>query len=186
MKYINRKIALSSAILSAILLSGCAQKSQVSNMIIKEERLNIKCNSKLKENLAIETVSGGEETNPLWTSQVANEDFRQALEKSLQIYGLYTSDKNSKYIVSAYLQNLDQPLMGFDMTVIAQVRYQIVERRTNKIIFNQVISTPFTATVSDAFVGVERLRLANEGAIKTNIEELIKKICTLQIDKITL
>ena len=171
---------------SSVFFSGCAQKSQVSNMIVKEERLNIKCHSKLKGNLAIETVNGGQETNPLWTSQVANQDFRQALEKSLQIYGLYTADKNSKYAVSAYLQNLDQPLMGFDMTVIAQVRYQIVERKTNKIIFNQVISTPYTATVSDAFAGVERLRLANEGAIKSNIEELIKKICTLHINKITL
>ena len=152
---------------SSVFFSGCAQKSQVSNMIVKEERLNIKCHSKLKGNLAIETVNGGQETNPLWTSQVANQDFRQALEKSLQIYGLYTADKNSKYAVSAYLQNL-------------------VERKTNKIIFNQVISTPYTATVSDAFAGVERLRLANEGAIKSNIEELIKKICTLHINKITL
>ena len=70
------------------------------------------------------------------------------------------------------------------MTVIVTVHYTIVDER-NKIVFDQTIVTPCTATVGDAFVGVKRVRIASEGAIRSNIGALIEKLNALHVADIT-
>ena len=40
----------------------------------------------------------------------------------------------------------------------------------------ETIDSPCTATMKDAFVGVERLRMANEGAIRTSIQSFFDKL----------
>jgi hypothetical protein len=40
------------------------------------------------------------------------------------------------------------------------------------------VVTPYTANFGDALVAVERLRLANEGAMRENIKEIISRIIT--------
>ena len=46
-------------------------------------------------------------------------------------------------------------------------------------VFDQVVDVPYTANFSDAFYGVERLRLANEGAIRVNIGAFLQRIAAL-------
>ena len=47
--------------------------------------------------------------------------------------------------------------------------------------FEQAITTPYTAKAGDAFPGVERLRLANEGAVRQNITRLIDELARLRV-----
>jgi len=61
--------------------------------------------------------------------------------------------------------------MGFDMTVTMFAEWALVRARTNVEVWKRSIKTTHTATVGDAFVGVTRLRLANEGAAKENIRK---------------
>ena len=42
--------------------------------------------------------------------------------------------------------------------------------------FDQTITEPYTANFSDAFLAVERLRLANEGAMRVNIGTFLKAL----------
>ena len=72
-------------------------------------------------------------------------------------------------------------MMGFDMTVTATVRYSLIERISGREVFSRSIPTPYTAKMGDAFVGSERLKLANEGAVRKNIEELIAELLRLRI-----
>ena len=44
--------------------------------------------------------------------------------------------------------------------------------------WEQTIVSPYTATISDAFIGIERLKLANEGAIRESIKSGIEHIST--------
>ncbi len=66
-----------------------------------------------------------------------------------------------------------QPLAGFDMTVKASVKYTLTDTQTGKKVFDEFVSTSHTATMGDTVIGVQRLRLANQGAIKKNIKALI-------------
>ncbi len=161
-------------------LAGCATPARVDQMTVS---LPIQqTNPALKDSIGISDVTGGRETNPMWTSQVSSDDFRRALEASLQSAGLYSRiGVGSKYQLSADLTRLDQPLMGFDMTVSATVRYSVVDRLSRKEVYSRVIQIPFTARMSDAFMGAERLRLANEGAIKVNIQAFINDMLNLKL-----
>jgi len=42
----------------------------------------------------------------------------------------------------------------------------------------KIIKSPYTVTVGDAFAGIKRLQLANEGSAKENIYKLLKEFQT--------
>ena len=134
---------------------------------------------RLKRNLGVTRVSGGNETNPAWTSEISSEAFLGAVKESLAEQGLLSED--GKYQLEVKMININQPLFGIDMTVTTHVQYSLTDTKSNSIIMDELIVAPHTATMGDAFVGVKRLRLANEGAGKKNIELFLKKLSTLKI-----
>ena len=71
--------------------------------------------------------------------------------------------------------------MGFDMTVGSTVRYSLIETQTRKEVYARVIQISYTAKMSDAFMGSQRLKLANEGAIKANIGSFINDLVALKL-----
>lgn len=166
-------------------LSGCATPARIDQMTAKRiDTSKAAMKTPLNNNLSVKSVSGGESTNPLWVSKVGDEDFRQALEQSLKAAMLLSSDQsNSSYLLSAKLISLDQPLMGFDLRVTATVEYSLQERATGATVFSKSISTPFTATFSDAALAFERLKIANEGAARENIEKVIDELLSLKIPR---
>ncbi len=147
-----------------MLLVGCAAPARVDQMVASGQPTQRVAQSVLRGNVTVSEVNGGRDTNPMWKSNVGGSEFSQALEGS------------------ANLQNLDQPSFGLDMTVTATVNYVVLERASGKEIYQRTISLPYTAKWGDAFMGVERLKLANEGAIKTNITQLIDDLFNLKLD----
>jgi hypothetical protein len=125
-------------------------------------------------------VAGGERTNPLWTSQVDNAPFAAALEESLRTAGLLAERDGARYELKAILVKLDQPLLGLNMTVKSEIRYVLTDR-AGAVVLDEVIAASHTATMGEAFAGVKRLRLANEGSARKNIAELIQRLNTLEV-----
>ena len=125
-----------------------------------------KYSEEIQENLGLGQVSGGKKTNPAWTSEIDNEAFLGAVKESLKSQGLYSD--NGKY--------------GLDLEVTAHVRYILTNVDSGEVIFDDTVITPHTAGVGDAFAAVKRLRLANEGSAKKNIEGLLNKLSDLRID----
>lgn len=172
------------ALSAAIVLVGCAAPARVEQMQVSTS-LAVRTAagaSPLRENVAIRDVTGGKETNPMWISNVSSGDFERALEASLKDAGLWASNRQaSQYQLIVHLEKLDQPFGGFDMTVTASVRYTLVERTSNKTVFERTLATPYTAKLGDAFLGVERLKLANEGAVRSNIQQVIDQLIGLRL-----
>ena len=117
-------------------------------------------------------VSGGKETNPLWTAQVSSEAFKTALEQSLALAG-YMGTGGPAMQVQANLVNLHQPLAGFDLSVTSQVRYTVT--REGRPVFDETVSATGTASMGEAFMAVERLRIANEKSIRENIKAFLTR-----------
>lgn len=139
-------------------------------------------NSKLKNSTFIVSVGGGETTNPLWTSEVGNAEFRGAIEQSLLNHGLLSKNAlSSKYLLKVSLLKVDQPMFGFDLTVTSEVNYLLLRKKINEVVYENSISAPFTATVGDSFLAVERLRLANEGSIRENIKKFLIQLSVLDL-----
>jgi hypothetical protein len=159
-----------------VMLSACASGARTGAMTAEVTPDNIIADSSpVKGAIKVGTVAGGEATNPLWKSEVSNENFRTALEQSLALHTMAAS-KSPGYMLNAELVDLDQPFGGFDMTVTAKVHYTLVRSADGAVAVDELISTPFTATMGDSMLGVERMRLANEGAVRANITTAIAKI----------
>lgn len=172
------------ALCTAGLLVACAAPARVDQMQVNSSlatRTAAK-ESALRDGVSIRDVTGGKETNPMWISNVSSHDFERALEVSLRDAGLWSPNRQvSKYLLVVHLEKLDQPFGGFDMTVTANVRYSLVERASNKAVFERTLASPYTAKLSDAFLGTERLKLANEGAVRSNIQQLIDQLIALKL-----
>lgn len=157
-----------------LLVTACAAPARVGNMVPdKNVNASVKSNSLLSKQVEIKEVSGGKETNPMWTSQVGNKEFEEALKFALLNHNLLAKEEG-RYSLNVQMIQLDQPVFGADFTVTAEVQYTLTDISTNTVVLDEKIVRRFTATMSDSFYGVERLRLANEGAIKTNLTEFIR------------
>ena len=181
MKY--SKLSLVGALLLCTLaLTGCATAARTDAMVASSAVTPIATNAsrKLLGNIAISDVTGGSSTNPLWVSKVGGAEFEKALEASLKSVGFLSENRQSgDYKLVADLREVKQPVIGLDMTVTSRVEYQLIERSTGNSVFRETIAAPYTAKMSDSFLGYERLRIANEGSIRANIERLIQKLAAL-------
>lgn len=79
----------------------------------------------------------------------------------------------AKYSIDANLQDLKQPVFGLTFDVVSTVLYTVTA--DGKQSQFPVVATG-TATTSDAFIGIERLRLANERSIRENIKTFLNML----------
>jgi hypothetical protein len=129
----------------------------------------------LQHAMCVRTVTGGEKTNPLWVSKVDNDGFKTALTSSMTGAGLLADGSGCNYPIDVNLLGLSQPAMGFDMTVTSHVNYKVYGADGAPFLL-QTIDAPYTANFSSAFMGVERLKKANEGAIRESITQFFGKL----------
>jgi hypothetical protein len=163
------------AVGTAVLLNlgGCATSATSQSMTVKPGA-TAPVNPKLKGAVALGDVAGGKDTNPMWTSQVDNAGFKKALQDSLAISGYLATDPSKAfYKVSADLKSLDQPMFGFTFDVKSNVEYKVAGPKGAQ---PYPVTATGSATTSDAFVGVERLRIANERSVMENIKEFINQL----------
>ena len=97
------------------------------------------------------------------------------------IFSKVTTINGAEYLLNVVITNLGQPLAGFDMTVTLTTHWKLSKRDSSQLIWQDFISTKYTATVGDAFAAVKRLRLANEGAARKNIgkgKTIVNPLCS--------
>lgn len=170
----SKLVALSVTVLG-LSLGGCASPAMYENMIVNGTQfIKMEPSQKFYHSVKNVEVTGGKDTNPLWTSQVGSEDFQIALNKSLVQAGILS--EVGPYDMKAHLVSLKQPIIGFSYTVRATVDYLIKDRQTGQILLDEKIESAYTASMSESPIGIIRLRLANEGAIRNNIESLLQKL----------
>ena len=127
--------------------------------------------------IAIAAVGGGEETDPTWTSEVGNGEFREALALSLDRHGVFCPyEALARYRLEVVLVELNQPSRGFTFNVTSYVRYKLTRSADGQVLFDELVSSAGTATIEDAFIGIERLKIANERAIQHNIARFLERL----------
>ncbi len=141
------------------------------------DSLAVADNSPLRGAIEVGDVSGGKKIEPLWKSNVGDEQFKEALVESLKQY-LMETETGGHYTLNAELVKVKQPLAGFNVTVISTVKYTPTDASTGGVAWNKQIEHAYRAKFGDSLYGVTRLKLANEGSIKGNILELIEALKT--------
>ena len=165
------------AVVTAVALVGCASPADPEAMVPQDAKVG-----KTHRGSVDVTVVGGRETNPLLASEVSNEDLQKALTAALTRYGLFSQviqNSSADYRLDVAVVDLKKPIAGFDMTVTAKLMWRLTNTHSQRVLWEDTISTPFKATVGDAFYGVHRLELANEGAIREGIKAGLEHIGTM-------
>jgi hypothetical protein len=161
--------------LITIIMIGCAAPASRDSMSISAtERAQYSTDKPLSKSISVGQVSGGEETNPAWTSEIGNEEFAAALRDSLETSHLLNNQALSKYALDAILIEVDQPMFGFTMSVKTQVQYTLRDKVSDEIVIQETFSASGSATTGDAFVGTKRLKMATERSAQENIKRIIE------------
>ncbi len=174
-------------IAALITLSACAPSVQPEHLVPQSMVLpNHGADSPLHGSIVITKVGGGEEANLLMVPQVGNTELQEALRLSLSQYGfLSASNAAARFRLEVFLIELKQPVSGFAMIVDSFVRYKLIRSRDGKVLYDDIVTASYKATVDDAFFGPERLKLANEGSIRANIAAFLERMNSLKITEST-
>ena len=129
----------------------------------------------LQNAFTVGPVNGGRNTNPLWKSQVSDDNFQAALSQSLSAQSMLASGA-PRYTLNVQLVSLRQPFMSLNTTVTADVHYTVVSAANNKVAFDTEITTPYTAPYLQQPIDIIRLKDANEGAMAANIQALLGQL----------
>ena len=167
-------------------LSACATPARPGHMV-PESALFPSCSpdSPLRNAIAISKVGGGEKTNPLLVSKVGDKELHETLQLSLEQFGfLSTSDVAAPFRLEVFLIELKQP-RGEGLTAIVDsvMRYKLTRSGDDQVVYDDIITASYKATVGDALYGAHRLKLANEGSIRANIAVFLQHLHSLNISK---
>lgn len=172
---------------TAALLAGCGTPSQHLPMTVTPaDALQIRgwVPEALKAQVAVATVQGGMETGRWWGSRVSATALQHALEESLHAVGMRPTSPEPapRFELQAQLVLLEQPTVpALGVTVGTAVRYTLVEKASGRIVYHRRIANTDEAGLGDALVSPsERLRIANERALRGNINLLLRDLVTLQ------
>ena len=156
-------------------LAACAAPADPARMAVTPVVDAAAFPARLHNATCVRSVTGGEDTNPLWISKVGDAEFREALTASLRNSELLASSGACPFPIDANLLGLAQPAMGFDLTVTAHINYKLYNPGGQGILL-ETVSTPYTAHFSEAAIAVIRLQRANEGAIRASIGEFLDRV----------
>lgn len=177
-----RKIIMSTfglAILSAYLLtSGCAARA--SRMV----PLDFEVVNKHQSTVSISESIGGRETNPLWSSQVSSSAFTEALSNALAQSGVFQAvikGGDADYILDVTILDYDQPWIGANFDISMKTKWELADSKTLVPVWSETFETTYRSKLTDAFFGAERLQKANEGSVRTNIKEGIRRLSMLNL-----
>jgi hypothetical protein len=160
------------------ILTGCATASKPEAMVAAPAETL----TRHAQTVAVST-GGGKETSSVGKSQIADAAFAQALIASIEktkVFSAVVQGAAANYMLSVAIVSVDQPSFGLSFTVKMETAWTL-KKADGSIAWQEVIKAENTATTSDAFVGVERLRIANEGAARKSIEAGLAKISKLKL-----
>lgn len=162
-----RSLSSFSVLFLIVWVTGCATQAQYAAMAPSNVQL-----VNHHDNTVATSVAGGEKTNPLWTSEVSSEGYKQALDKTLRESGLFSNviqGAGSEYRLSVRLSKAKQPMVGLGMTVQLSADWQLTRASDGEVVWQETIDSEYTAKFTEHIIGFERLRKANEGAVRENI-----------------
>ncbi|NCT83364.1 MAG: hypothetical protein GXC94_09495 [Comamonadaceae bacterium] len=178
---------LLTAALLALLLAGCGTPSRPLPMVVDPgDALQIRgwVPDALKAQVDVAPVQGGQPTGRWWGSKVGAVALQQALEDSLHAVGMKPAAPlpAPRFELQAELLQLDQPLLpAVGVSVAVAVRYTLLDKASGRTLYQRRIANQDEARFTEAMLSPsERLRIANERALRANIEQLLRDLVTLR------
>jgi len=107
-----------------------------------------------------------------------NSDIKLAIEAALANSQLFNGDE-TKFRINVNVLSIKNPMMGINLKSELRIKWQLIDIAENKIVWEDNLTNDYTATMTDSLVAVTRLRIANEGVIRENIQLAIDEMIAL-------
>ena len=178
-------------LLAAACLAGCGTPTQSLTMgITAADALQLRTwvPEGLKQNVLLDQVQGGESTSKWWGSKVSGLTLEQSLEDSLRSLGMLPMSPQAPalYQLRVQLLSVVQPLVAADTTVTVTINYSLVDRASGAVLYQRALRTAHKTDFSDSMVSMpDRMRQANEGAVRENIIAMLRDLMALRIPEPT-
>lgn len=109
---------------------------------------------------------------------IVDADFLWAVEQAIakaQVFRAVVPGKDADCLLTVHVAKLTQPSMGANLTVHITTRWTVTTA-DGRSLADDIVESSYTAKWGDAFAGMTRLRLATEGAARTNITEGLARL----------
>lgn len=129
-------------------------------------------------------TSGGAATDAMGSSNVSDADLKAALESAItssKAFREIVQGRSGQYELVVRMISLNKPVFGLTFTVDMETGWTLTKLGDQQPVMQRVIRSSHTATTSDAFAGVTRLRLAVEGAVRANIQQGLTAVSALAL-----
>ena len=113
-----------------------------------------------------------------WTSAVSPDQVQQALVQTLAVAGL-GQPANGRFRLDGLLLTLDRPYAGFAMTVTATIAWRLTDTINGAVVYDRTLRTLGTASLDDAIDNNNRLRIADQRAVRANLQQLVQDLSAL-------
>jgi hypothetical protein len=128
--------------------------------------------------ITVGSVTVGRDTATPWRSAVGPGQVQEALVQTLAANQL-GQPANGRYRLDALLLMLDRPYAGFAMTVTAAIAWRLTDAASGVVVYERTLKGLGTATLDDAVDNNNRLRIADQRAVRANIQQMVLDLLAL-------
>lgn len=166
----------------SLALAACADSSEVRALVPDLASIDVARGPapSYRGTISVGTVTGGksEVESFLRGHSLTERALRESLEQTLGKARLGRT-ANGRFRLDVTLQKLDQPVIAVDMVVTATLAYRLTEVASGTLVYEQILVTRGVAAYGEQPAAIDRLRLADWRAVRTNLLQLVKRLYEL-------
>jgi len=175
MPFIRRRPLL--AVLALAAVAACAPPASYTEMVPAVPAGGAPA-SPYHNAIMVGAVTVGRDPGTPWRSAVGPTEVQEALVQTLAAAQL-GQPANGCYRLDGTLLTLQRPFAGFAMTVTASIAWRLTETATGVVVYDRTLSALGTATLNDAVTNENRLRIADQRAVRANLQQLVLDLYAL-------
>lgn len=173
-----RRFAAPALVIAAAALGGCAIAPSTPTSLVPA---TVEAGTRHAQtvSVAVSGVSAHPTAQRHLSDDTVAEAIAAAIDKNKTFSQVIKGSAGNLRLTVALL-NADYPAMGLNFTVKNEMIWEL-KRADGTSVWKDAIKSEGSATTSEAFAGVERVRLAAERAVSNNIAQGLGKIAKLKL-----
>lgn len=162
--------------LSLIVLFGCAPVPPYNFSLVNVPPSPTVAPYDLKSTV-VTLASPSEQTGPMPSdASDAVPIWQSALQDAMDRSAVFADPAPASADLECKILKIDMPVFGLAMTTDISAQYQVIDRSTGAIVFDQIIDTPGTVPMGYSVIGVIRAKESVNVAAQNNIGAFLRTL----------
>lgn len=140
---------------------------------------------RLKGQIVLSPVTGAQAgSGTWWGSKISNAALQDAIEESLRATGMLAIRQGTgDFSMEVKLIELEQPKFGLNTKVAVTIEYKVVNMGSGATVYQRRLRSMYVAEFTSSLLNPnDRLRLASEGAVRSNVNLMLRDLIALALN----